>query len=465
MKKPIAIMMAALLIAAFMTACGAPAAPATPAAPAAPAAPAEAAPAPAEAASAAEPAAANSDSILRGKKISFLTSQAKFFEEYNAMADAMLEKYGCTVEFQVVPDNEFTPMVKMKLSTSEVPDVFEYNYPTQNLDLGAAQYCVDLSNEPWVSRLVNPSLIADPNDGKVYAMPKEGSASGTAVYYNKKILADAGITDPHPTTYQQFLDILTTLKGVEGVTPLYMTNGDTWTTQIYITNGIPVALGDDDAATFEKLLKNQMTWSDLTVAQQQLQNYVDLITNGFVNDDHLSAKYDSAAEILGTGKAAMYLTIDEWAVDMANKYPELEIGSFIIPYGDKEVHSTGAYVQGLFVPNAGAQVDVAKAFLEAWSSPEIQNIYYKTVPGFPAFNDVDGGEVNPAVKNIYDQYITTAKYTIQLNDQMSFVSPLWPTLWDYYVEACAGTKSVAEVFSTFQNDYVDYMQQQGVEGY
>ena len=59
-------------------------------------------------------------SILEGKTISFMTSQAKFFDAYNTMAEAIKADYGCEVEFQVIPDEEYDSLIKVKLSTSEV---------------------------------------------------------------------------------------------------------------------------------------------------------------------------------------------------------------------------------------------------------------------------------------------------------------------------------------------------------
>lgn len=404
-------------------------------------------------------------SILKGKTISYMTSQAKFKEEYNLMAEKFEEKYGAKVEFQVVPDNEFYSMVKVKLSTSEVPDVFEYNYPTQNSEIGAAQYTVDLSNQPWVERLTNPDFLKDPDDGKFYALPLEGNSSTQAVYYNKEVLASAGIENPQPKTYAEFLEILDAIKENTDATPFYMTNADTWTTQIFMTGGIPTLLGDNAKDTFDKLLKNEIKWSDIPEAQKVLSDYMELIEKGYVNDDYLTATYDTAAEQLGTGKSAMYLTIEQCAIDTKTKYPDVELGSFVIPFGDRDVVTMGAYVNGLFVPKEGAQVDVALAFLEAWSDPEVQNVFYESFPGFPPFTDVDGGEVLPAIQNLVDNYVNQGKYSIQLNDQMAIASPIWPDLWNMYVEAITGTKTPEEVFEAFQLQYEDFMSQQQQEGF
>lgn len=403
-------------------------------------------------------------SILEGKTIAFMTSQAKYFEAYQTMADAIEADYGCTVEFQVIPDDEYTSMTNLKLSTGEVPDVFEQNFPSQNVTINVYDYCEDLSNEPWISRLINPDLLKDMKDGKIYALPKESSSGYRAVYYNKQLLEDCGITDPNPKTYQEFLDILKAVKENSDATPFLQTNADNWTTQIYMTGGIAVALGDNAAATYEKLLNNEITWSEIPEAEEILQKYIDLYEAGYVNEDNLSIGYDDAAAIMADGKAAMYLTIEQWAIDFENNY-DIELGSFAIPHNDIPNLPTGNYVQGLFVPNGGSQIEEAKAFLQVWSMPKYQNIYYESNPGFPAFNDVDGGAVTPCVQDLVDNYISTGQYSYEINGQLADANGCFNDLWNLYVEAAAGTKNAGEVWESFQPIYTDYMEQQGYEAF
>lgn len=403
---------------------------------------------------------------MEGTKISFLTCQGKFKEEYRTMAEEIKKDYGIEVDFQVVPDNEYFSLLKVKLATSEAPDVFEYNYPTQNIEIGAAENCVDLSGEEWVSRLVNPDLIKDPNDGKFYALPKESSSSYQAVYYNKAVLEKCGITDPQPKTYQEFLDILDTIKEKgEGVTPLYCTNKDTWTTQIYPTGSFSVSLGDKAAETYTKIEKNELAWTEVPEFKETLDEFKALFDKGYVNQDFMSATYDTAAGKMAAGEMACCITIEGFAADMNSKYPDCEVGAFVLPYGDNELLATGAYVQGLFIPKASKQVENAKEFLKIWSDPKYQDIYYQTQPGFSAFNDVNGGEVPAALQYLVDHYISTGKYEIQMNDYMSVCAAAFPDLWNYYNEMLSGTKTSDEVLETWQKQYVDFMQQQGKDGF
>lgn len=405
-------------------------------------------------------------SILKGKTISILISQSRYFDEYKKMAKEIENDYGCKVEFQVSPDNEYYSLLKVKLSTNEVPDLFSYNFPTQNEEIGASQYCADLSQEPWIKRLVDPSFLKDGRDGKIYALPEEATGTSMAVFYNKKVMEGVGIKAPAPKTYEEFLDILQTVKDKgKGVIPFYETNAQTWTTQIFMTAGLPILLGDKAEETFEKLRTNELKWTDVTEAISLLQDFDDLVKLGYVNNDYLSASYDTAPEIMGTGKAAMYLTIENAAYNIMDKYPDASLGSFVIPFGNHKKLAVGAYVHGLFVPKGGKQVDVAKAFLDLWSQPKYHDEYYKTKPGSPAFKDVDPGEVMPAVENLITNYIKTGQYTVQLNDRFPEASTLWPDLWNLYVESISGKKTPKEVFESFQRKYQDYMEQVGAEGF
>ncbi len=381
------------------------------------------------------------------ESIEFLTAQAKFFEEYQpVIAEAIEAEHGTVTEFQVVPDNEYYSLVKVKLSTGEVPDIFEYNLPTTNRQLEVQKYCVPMDDQPWVSRLINPDLIKDADDGLIYAQPKESSSGYLGVYYNKAILEEAGYTgDIQPQTYQEFLDMLEAIKtNVPDATPIYMSNADTWTTQIFMTGGFSVAL--DDRVT-------------------EVADYLGLFSAGYVNEDHLSAGFDNAPAAMGAGNVAMYLTIENFANSMSSQYPEIELGSMIIPFNDNVKMPIGQYVQGLFVPNAGSQIEETLNYINQWSQPEYQDQHYAQSPGFSAFSDVNGGEVNHALKHLVDTYVGSGDYVYQFNDPAGAASLTFADLWNLYIEAISGTKTPDEVFEAYQIIFEDYMTQQGQEGF
>lgn len=92
-------------------------------------------------------------------------------------------------------------------------------------------------------------------------------------------------------------------------------------------------------------------------------------------------------------------------------------------------------------------------------------MYYEENPGYPGFTDVDGGEATPCVQSIVDTYVSSGNYVYELNGELSDANGCFNDLWNFYVEAAAGTKTADEVWEDFQPIYEDYMYQQGFEAF
>ncbi|QJD86429.1 ABC transporter substrate-binding protein [Cohnella herbarum] len=399
--------------------------------------------------------------------VSMMTAQGKYKEQYKLWVDKLKAEENITLDIQVVPDDQYETLIKTKIATDEVPDIFMHNASVGEYQIVKADTkMVDLSNEPWVSRLANPEIIKSA-DGKIYALPQESSSFYAALYYNKKVFADLGLQEP--ATYADFLNILETVKTKgNGITPIFMSNKDTWTTQIFVTAAFPQALAEKGQETWGNLLTNKVKWADIPEFKQALTDYQDLFRKGYVNKDHVTATFDNAKEALASGKAAMMLN-GEWTVgDLLSKNqmkPE-DIGAFPIPYMDKQLMATGAYVQGFFIPKAAKNVEDAKRVLNLISQPAYMDLVFAAHPGSPGFTDVNGGEVHPAVKGLFDNYIATNKYVSQLNDPMGIAGPIFGDLWKLYVDmAVDGGKTPDEVVAAWDKIYTDFMKQKEQPGF
>lgn len=75
----------------------------------------------------------------------------------------------------------------------------------------------------------------------------------------------------------------------------------------------------------------------------------------------------------------------------------------------------------------GQNTDAALKVLECFSRPEYMNLYYEQLPGFPAFSDVDGGQVPQCVQSIVDNYVETNKYFIEMNGAIPECHPFCRT--------------------------------------
>ena len=252
-------------------------------------------------------------------ELSMMIPQGSWRDVYADMAAAVKADTGYSVEFQVIPDDQFYPLLQTKLATGEVPDLVKHNIPTNNTEMSANQTMVDLSNEPWISRLVNPNILKDPQSGKIFALPIESSSFFGGIYYNKAVLKKLGISEKQPATWNELLNVLRKIKqSGTGIVPVACSEKDSWTTQVFTTLGFPVAVAKKPQI-WDQLLTNKIKWSQVPEFKTILDRYTMLFKEGLVNDNHLSFSYDMAKEAVATGKAAMMIN-GEWIVsDMMAK--------------------------------------------------------------------------------------------------------------------------------------------------
>jgi raffinose/stachyose/melibiose transport system substrate-binding protein len=402
----------------------------------------------------------------KAQTVTMLMSQSKYYNTYNKISDKLKAEENIILDIQVMPVDQYFKLINTKIAAREVPDIMTANVPDRYAEIDAPNNMVNLSGEPWVGRLSNPGMLKAV-DGNIYAKPTNSSSFYAAAYYNKKVFTGLGLTEPR--TYAEFLGLLETIKTKgNAITPIYMSNKDTWTTQIFMTAGLPVLLGDKAEQTWNKLLTNQLKWTEVPEFRTILNLYLDLYKKGYVNKDHVTATLDDAIAALAAGKAAMIYN-GEWMVgDLVTKYkmkPD-DIGAFVIPFGDRDVMATGSFVEGWLIPKDAKNIEGAKKVLDLLSQPAYLNIYFADNPGLPGFKDVNGGEIAPAVKRLEEKYIKGNKYIYEMNASMDFLNGLFIShLWGSYVDMAAGEKTPEQVIESWQAKYAEFMKQTNQPGF
>ncbi len=128
-------------------------------------------------------------------EITFLTQNAG-----NAIpfGEAMIEKFqAANPDIKVTMDNqpggtEGDNLMKTKLATGEMADVFHYNSGSLFQALNPDQNLVPLTDEPWVAELSEDmkAVVSTPNG--TYGAPS-GSTQAGGVMYNKKVYESLGL--------------------------------------------------------------------------------------------------------------------------------------------------------------------------------------------------------------------------------------------------------------------------------
>ncbi|MFF7234940.1 extracellular solute-binding protein [Streptomyces collinus] len=227
------------------------------------------------------------------------------------IADGTLKKYaaqfrkvypGVKVKFEGLTDYEGE--TKIRMNTENYGDVLLIpnslsvaRYPTFFAPLGKAG---DLSTK---YDYTDHATV----DGQVYGIANIGVANGFV--YNKAVWAKAGITR-WPSTPDQFLADLETIKATTGATPYYTNYKDGWPLTNW-TNAIGSPTCDPDA--YDALAKTGKPWSrgsDLYTVDRLLYTIVSRKLN---ESDPTTTNWEDSKARIGTGKVAT-MWLGSWAV-------------------------------------------------------------------------------------------------------------------------------------------------------
>lgn len=244
---------------------------------------------------------------------------------------------GATIEWNPIQGEKYHDLLKAQLATQTAPDIFFFQNAI--VPFGKAGYLVDLSSQSWAPDIL-PSTKADVTyDGKLLAAPVDVAGWGT--FYNKKVFTDLGIEVPK--TFAEFLDICKKAneKGIVALTGGYKEwqNGSpSYGLQsfLYGTNkNIASDLYDG------KTKINGPEFNALYTALDQM------VKAGVYPKNILSTTYDQAVQLVGEGKAAMMFDGPWLCATMATKYPDTELGFFVVPDTNGNAYMTSSVNQAL----------------------------------------------------------------------------------------------------------------------
>jgi len=124
---------------------------------------------------------------------------------------------GVTVKTETRPGgSDGDNIVKTKLSTGEMQDVFWYNSGSLLQALNPSQTLVDLTNDPAIANVDPAFFPVVSQDGKVYGGP-QATAFGGGILYNKDVYSKLGLQIPK--TWSDFEANADKIKAA-GITPV-----------------------------------------------------------------------------------------------------------------------------------------------------------------------------------------------------------------------------------------------------
>ena len=193
-------------------------------------------------------------------------------------------------------------LVKTKLSTGDMADVFWYNSGSLLQALSPEKTLVDLTNDPALKDTDPSFLPAVTQNGKVYGAPW-GTAMGGGILYNKDVYSQLGLSVPK--TWAEFESNSDKIKAA-GITPVLGTLKDTFTSQLYV-------LGDfHNVAAAEPQVGGGVHGEQGQVRAptrsrvKGFEKAAEPKAKGWLNSSAGSTTFAQGIKLLAQGKAAQY---------------------------------------------------------------------------------------------------------------------------------------------------------------
>ena len=379
-------------------------------------------------------------------------------------ADFMAKNPSIKVEVEARPGGaEGDNIVKTRLATEEMTDIFMYNSGSLFQALNPKKNLVDVSGEAFQANVHDTFKKVVSVEGKVYGAPVQ-TGMGGGVLYNRKIYEKLNLKVPK--TWAEFQKNNAAIKAA-GIAPVIQTFKDTWTSQLFVLGDyFNVQAVEPDFA--DRYTNNKAKFATSPAALKGFQHQEDVFKAGFLNKDFASAGYEDGLRMVAKGEGAHYPMLTFAIGTLATNYKENinDVGFFALPGDDAAKNGLTVWVPaGLYIPKTTKHLKEAKMFLAFAASVEGCNSQTKSVGATGPYM-VKGCElptdVPPAVKDLVSYFGAGA----QNGPALEFLSPIkGPSLEQITVEVGSGIRKPADGAALYDEDVRKQAMQLGIPGW
>ncbi len=243
--------------------------------------------------------------------------------------------------------------------------------------------------------------------GKVYFIPHVMQIS--IVAYNKKIFDRLGLEPPK--TWDDFLNIFSTLKANDIMPLVIGSMGDVWSISPIIDDLIQRTAGPNFLI---RLSLGEESWTDPKVVEA-FSIFVDWLQKGYLNKDMLAIDYNEGRTRFGRGEAGMYFRetwISAGLEENHNWTAGVDYAGFNWPALKADVQPVAlAFADGWVIPRGGTNPELAKKFIKVMLSEKAQIAQTVTCKhGLSGLKSIKPGQYDPwkvAQKQTLDTGVTT----------------------------------------------------------
>lgn len=357
MKKLISLLLVLVMVLGLV-ACGGSSAPATEA-PKADAPQAEA------------PAADPNARPFEGRTLTIAHGHHAYADAYNAQFAAFEEKYGCTIEVEMLSENadEQESLMLTRAATGTLPDVFPSNVGAKLQEFDPANNIMDLAGQPFLDRVVEDFLPAvDGPNGEIYGVPSR-TVNVAGIFYNKKVYEELNLEIPK--TWDEFIANCEVIKQ-SGITPIAAAYDAAAGRQILFLSQYYYV--KDENPDFAMQYQNrEIELHESESYMRGVEKLAQIYELGYINDDPLAMSFDDSAIAIAEGSHVHTFARTNLISQVVSLCPEYieDIGFFPLPDLDPENRGVAVWLPTCWCISKNTEnADMALALLEFLISDE-----------------------------------------------------------------------------------------------
>ena len=309
---------------------------------------------------------------------------------------------GYTIRNSPIGHEDFKTDILVRAAGDSLPDVFSYWAGARTqfvVDSGSLHSIDEMWSREGLDGVVARSVAdsATMYNGKRYLVPFNYHYAG--MFYNKKVLADAGVTDL-PADWDAFMALCETLEG-KGVTPIALGSKHRWPAQFWFDYLLLRTAGPDYRAG---LMDGSAAYDDAEV-KAAMAMWKELADKGYFAPNANADTWTDASDKVARGDAAMTL-MGTWITGYWNGLglvPGEDYDFFPFPaIADGVPGAVVGPVDGLVISNDGGNRAGAEAFLSYMvSSADVQAGWTGAFGALSANVNVDPASYNDVMQRAF----------------------------------------------------------------
>jgi raffinose/stachyose/melibiose transport system substrate-binding protein len=356
-------------------------------------------------------------------------------------------------------------LVKTRLATGDMAEVFVYNNGSLLAALKPAQNLLPMDDQPWAGNLDQTFKDSTTVDGKLYGAPW-GTAQGGAVLYNIPAYKKLGLEIPK--TWDEFMKNNEVIKKDGSAAAVEQSYGETWTSQLFVLGdyhnveaAVPSFAADYTAG--------KAKYANTPAALAGFQHIQEVHDAGYLNKDFASAKLNDGIKAVATGTAVHYPQLGGVSANIENVAPgkSKDVGFFPMPGNDAATNGMTIWPgSGLYIPKSveGDKLEAAKKFAAFVASQPGCDAYAKGVSPIGPFLTKDcklGADVSQIAKDTQ-----TAIDSGKASPALEFKSPIkGPALEQICIQVGTGQVDGKKGAELYDQDVKKQAQQLGLPGW